>query len=114
MGGHQLAPVEDLPRLRGDACLDRLPQQLKGYRIIVPLDLDMIIEIDSAALPFGVFVVCRWQLLQRRPIDLLVKGTPGRPPTAHWTVFKFPQQPPDSVVQLARGENLRCRSRARI
>src|ERR1051325_7686187 len=104
MGGHQLAPVEDLHRLRGYACLDRLPQQLKGYRIIVLLDLDMIIEIDSAALPFGVFVVCRWQLLQRRPIDLLVKGTPGRAPTAHWTVVQLPQQRPDGAVQLGQRE----------
>ena len=102
MGRHQLAVVEDLHRLRGDPCLDRLAQQLEGHRIVVPFDLDMIIEIDPAALPFGILEMCRGQLLQRGPIDLLVEGSPVRAPTAHQTVVQLHQQRVDGAVQLGQ------------
>ena len=61
MGRDQLAAMEDLHRLGRDARLHFFAQQPERHRIEVLLDLDVVVEVDPAALPVGIFIRCRRQ-----------------------------------------------------
>ena len=56
MAGDPLAAMEDLDRGGGDPRLDLLADQLVRHAVVVLGNLDMVVEVDPAALPFGVFV----------------------------------------------------------
>jgi hypothetical protein len=71
MGGDALAVVEDLDRLLGRARPDLLAQEPVGHRVVMPVDLDVVVEPDGALLPLRVFVGPRGQRLQRRPLEIL-------------------------------------------
>ena len=62
MGRDQLAAMEDLHRLRRDARLHLLAEQPERHRVEVLVDLDVVVEVDPAALPVGIFIGCRRQL----------------------------------------------------
>ena len=53
MRGHTLALMEDLDSHRGKACVELTMQQSIGNTVIVPVDLDVIVDIDAYLLPFG-------------------------------------------------------------
>ena len=71
MARDPLALVEDLDRRAGDARLDDLADQLRGHRVEVVGDLDVIVGRDAGPLPFGIAVGLVRQRLQRRPIERL-------------------------------------------
>ena len=71
MGGDALAVVEDLDGPRRDPDPQRLLQQLVRNRVVVPLDLDVIVEPGVPFEPFGVFVWVGGQRFQRRLVELL-------------------------------------------
>ena len=100
MGGHQLAAMEDLHGLRGDPRLHLLPQQLERHRVEMLRDLDVVVEVDAAALPLGVFVRGRWQRQQGWPIDLLKQDASRRAPAAQCPVIQLCRQLADRGVQL--------------
>src|SRR6516164_4510091 len=56
MAGDALAAVEDLDRRRGDPRLDLLADQLVRHAVEMLGNLDVVVEVDPAALPLGVFV----------------------------------------------------------
>ncbi len=56
MAGDALTLVEDLNRCVGDAGLDDLADQLRGHRVEVVRDLDVVVGSDAGPLPFGVLV----------------------------------------------------------
>ena len=104
VGGYQLAPVEDLHCPRRDPSFDFLPQQLERHRIEMLGDLDVVIEVDPAALPLGVFV---WRSRQRQQgwaVDLLKQCAPCRAPAAHRAVVQLSDQFADRQVQLRQRE----------
>jgi hypothetical protein len=49
----------------GDARLDLLAEQLMRHAVVILADLDVVVETDPAALPFGTFVEQRRQRSQR-------------------------------------------------
>src|SRR3954463_7415781 len=104
MRGHQLAAMEDLYRLCREARLDLFAQQPERHRIEVLLDLDVVVEVHPAALPGGIFIRCRWQLPQCRPVELLVKGPSDGTPAAHRTKVEIINQSADRLVQLGQRE----------
>src|SRR5271166_399066 len=55
MSGDQLAAMEDLHRLCGEASLHFFTEQPERHRVEMLLDLDMVVEVHPAALPGGVF-----------------------------------------------------------
>ena len=71
VAGNALALVEDLDRRAGDARLDDLADQLRGHRVEVIVDLDVIVRRDARPLPFGVSVGLVRQRLQGRPLQRL-------------------------------------------
>src|SRR4051812_42149817 len=70
MGGNSSAAMEDLHRHGGLASVQLLPHQLKGDAVVMPIDLDVIVDVGSNRLPpredvaFG-------QTFERRPVGLL-------------------------------------------
>ena len=61
MRGDQLAAMEDFHRLRRDPRFHFLAQQPERHRVEMPGDLDVVVEVDPAPFPVGVFVWRRWQ-----------------------------------------------------
>ncbi len=71
MRRHTLAAQENLDGLLGDPCLDLLPYEAVGNTVVMFGNLDVIIEIDPAALPFGILVGLIRQRRERRTIELV-------------------------------------------
>jgi hypothetical protein len=67
-------------------------------------DLDVVVEVDAAALPLGVFIRGRGQRQQRWPVDLLEQGAAGRAPAAHGPIVQLRGQLADRGVQFAQRE----------
>ena len=61
--------VEELDRACGDAGIDLLADQRMGNGVVEAFDLDMIIEPDADQFPLGIFIICRRQGPERRPIQ---------------------------------------------
>ena len=77
MRRNPLAVMEDLDRLGREPRPEPLLQQLVRDRVVVPVDLDMVVEADLALLPLGVLV--RLRRLPRRTIaqQRQITGNPG-------------------------------------
>ncbi len=63
MARNPAAAVEQLDGGRGDPRGQRLADQAVRDRVVMPVDLDMVVDADPALLPLGVLVGCRWQRL---------------------------------------------------
>ena len=61
MGGYSLAFVEDLDRIGGDARLDLLTSEAIGNGVIVPLNLDVVIQSCTPDTPFRKDIAFRRQ-----------------------------------------------------
>jgi hypothetical protein len=72
-GGRHPAPLlEDLHRRRRVTDIDAdaaLVRELEGDRVVVPLDVDVVVEVDARVLPLAEDEACRRQRPQRRAID---------------------------------------------
>src|SRR3954454_2525143 len=114
MAGDPLAAMEDLDRGGGDARLDLLADQLVRHAVVMLSDLDVVVEVDPAALPLGVFVGFRRQPLRRRPVELLEERPPAGTPAAHRPIVEIVEQGAIAALRSASEKKRRCRSRARI
>ena len=74
--------MEDLDRARRDPRPRLLAQQRVRHRVVVPLDLDVVVEADPAFLPFRVDVGLGRQRLERRTLELIEQLAPARCPDA--------------------------------
>src|SRR5579863_9928224 len=96
MRRHPLAAEEELDGLLGDASLDLLMHEVVRDAVVMLGDLDVIIEVDPAALPLGVLVRLIRQGDQRRVIEFLEQLAPASSPA-----------PERSIVQLDK-EHVNC------
>ena len=80
MRGDTLAAQENLDCSRGDPCLDLLMHEVVRHAVIMFGNLNMIVEIDPAALPLGVLVGFVGQWGQRRSVERLEKLAPTSSP----------------------------------
>ncbi|MCY1365997.1 hypothetical protein D9M69_528730 [compost metagenome] len=53
VAGHPLIAVEALHRPRCQAHLQLLLHQLVGHRVVMPLDLDVVVDVHPYLLPLG-------------------------------------------------------------
>ena len=70
MTGNALASMEDLDGHRGVADIELTMHQSIGNAVVVPFDLDVIVDVDARLFPFGERVGFGGQRTQRRPIEL--------------------------------------------
>ena len=78
-----LTAMEDLDRARGDAHIDLGMDERVRDRIEKAVDLDVIIEIDARASPFGEFPILLGQGRGRFALDLLEQLATADPEFAH-------------------------------
>ena len=104
MGRHQLAAMEDLHRLRRDAHVHLFAQQPERHRVEMLLDLDVVIEIDPAALPVRIFIRRRRQRHAARGDRVARTARAVSCPSRAWTVIELADQLADRLVQLGQGE----------
>ncbi len=77
MSGNSLALVEDLDRIGGDTSLDLLAGKAIGNGIIVPLDLDVIIQPGTPDTLLGKNIAFDRQWSQSRTIKLFEQLAAG-------------------------------------
>ena len=68
--GDPLAPDEDLHAAASQPHLDLAAREAVGHAVEVALDIDVIVDADTAHAPFGEDVGLGRQGLERRPIEL--------------------------------------------
>jgi len=69
MAGDAHALVEHLHRVRSDAGIDLLTGKAIRHRVIMAMDLDVIVDADTPALPVGIGIPRGRQCLERRLVD---------------------------------------------
>src|SRR6266540_7510713 len=99
-----LAAMEDLDGACRDPYPHRLAQQRVRHRVVMPLDLDVVIEADPAFLPFRVEVGLDRQLLERGVLDLLEQNTPAGSQMSRHAGVEVRDQFPDGCVDLGQRE----------
>lgn len=61
MRGEPLALVEEFDRLGADARFELLFDQRIRHRVVVPLDLDMVVDVHADQFPLGILIGGGWQ-----------------------------------------------------
>ena len=74
------------------------------HAVVMLADLDVVVETDPAALPFGIFVGQRWQRSERGFVKLLEKSPPAGAPAAHQAIVQLIEQSTDRSVELGQRE----------
>src|SRR3954468_3105058 len=104
MRRHPLAAQENLDSLLGDAGLDLLTHEVVRDAVVMLGDLDVIIEVDPAALPLGILVRFIRQGSERRTIELFEQVAPTSSPTPERSVVQLDQECVDRLVEGGEGE----------
>ena len=99
MRRHAFATEEDLDGLLGDANLDLLMYEAVRDAVVMLGDLDVIIEVDPAALPLGILVRLIRQRGQRRAIELLEQISPTSSPAAQGSPVQLDKERVDRFVE---------------
>jgi hypothetical protein len=95
-----LAAQENLDGSGGDPRLDFVTDETMRNAVVVLGDLDVIIEIDAAALPLRILVGFLRQRQQRGTIELVEQLTPALPPAPQRAIVEIDQKAAD---RLGRG-----------
>lgn len=107
MGSNTLALVEDLDRIGGDTSLDLLAGKAIGNGIIVPLDLDVIIQPGTPDTPLGKNIAFDRQWSQSRTIKLLEQLAAGGADTAqNALIIEIMEQLANRRIDL--GQTIEC------
>ena len=70
----------------------------------MPVNLDVVVDVDAAQLPVGQDVAGGGQGPQRRAVELLVEGAAADAELLHWPVVEFVEPDADRPIQRAEFE----------
>src|SRR5260370_14477554 len=79
MRGDALALGEDLDRPAGETDLDGIAREAIGHAVIMPVDVDVIVDADPAGAPLGEHIGLDRQRLQRGAVEVFEELTPRHP-----------------------------------
>lgn len=99
MRRHPLAAEKYLNGLLGDASLNLLMQEVVRDAIVMLGDLDVIIEVDPAALPLGILVRIIRQGGERRTIELLEQFAPTSSPAPQRSIVQLDKERVNRLVE---------------
>src|SRR6266446_5803370 len=99
MRRHALAAQENLDGPGGDARLDFLTDETMRNAVVVLGDLDMIIEIDAAALPLRILVRLVRQRQQRRTIEFIEQLPPAASPAPQRAIVEIGKKAADRFIE---------------
>src|SRR5690606_13304842 len=71
-----LAAVENLHGVGGEPCLDLRSDELIGDGVVVPVELDVIVDMHTRILPGAEHVRLRRECSERRSVELLEQRAP--------------------------------------
>ncbi len=106
MRGDPLAAEEYLDGLLGDASLDLLMHEVVRNAVVMLGDLDVIIEVDPAALPLGILVRLIRQGGERRTIELLEQLAPTSSPTSERSIVQIDKERVNCLVEGGEREEV--------
>jgi len=97
---HSDIAMEHLDRGGGEPCPHAVADQGVRHAVVMPIDIDVVIEGDNAFLPLGEHVRCRWQSTHRRPVER-IEDTAARPrQSLERPIVEVGQQRADRAVKL--------------
>jgi hypothetical protein len=99
-----LALAEQLDRVGGDTRIELLADQPVRHRVVMPVDVDVIVEPAPAEAPFGIFIGLARQQLQRRAIELEEQIVAADAQASHRPRVEIGDQLADRLVQLGERE----------
>ncbi len=101
MGGDTLTPGVNLHGAGREPNLDGFLREAVGHAVIVPVDIDMIIDTDPANAPLGKDIGLDRQGFEHRPVELFEELAPRHAePADRPFVVETDQQLADRLVQL--------------
>src|ERR1019366_1035456 len=106
MTGNTLPLIEDLHGSARAADVHLLADQLIRRAVVMPAQLDMIVEIYACLLPLRIHERLQWQRLQRRAIETLIQFRTRASKLAKWPLVQLVNQFQDGLVQLRQTEEL--------
>jgi hypothetical protein len=89
----------DAALLKADPSLDLLMQEVVRDAVVMLGDLDVIIEVDAAALPLGILVRFIRQGGERRMIELFEQVAPTSPPAPERSIVQLDKQRVNCLVE---------------
>jgi hypothetical protein len=94
---------KDLDGLRRRPDFDLVAREAVWDTVKVSVDLDVVIDTDTAHAPFGKAIGLGGQLLEIGPIELFEQGAAGDPePSERALVVELPQQLADRRIELGQ------------
>jgi len=104
VSGHALATEEDLHGGRCEACPDVMTDESVRDAVVVPVDIDVVVEGDGAFLPLGINVGIGGQRSHRWTIERLVHTAPRPGQALERTFIELNQQRADRRVELLQAK----------
>src|SRR5947209_467556 len=83
VAGYPLAAEEHLDGVLADPRVDPLADQLVGHRVVMPVHLDVVVNIDLGGGPGGE-LIARWPQRAHRRAIALVEQAPPSTATNNW------------------------------
>ncbi len=97
--GDALAVVEEFHRHHRETRIHRLVDERVRHRVVVVVDLDVIVDVDAAALPVGVDEALGGQRPQRGPVEPLKQSAAAGAVDAHRALVQVVEQLGDTDVE---------------
>lgn len=114
MCGDATAAEEDLDRGGRDADVDLLTTELEAYAVVVPEDIDVIIDVHARLLPLCVLVADRGERAERRPVECLEEGASAPIQLLERPIVERVKQSADLLFSSSRLKKVCLRRRAMI
>ena len=104
MAGDAPSAVQALHGGGGQAHVELAPGQSVRDGVVVPVDLDVVVDVDPDLLPLGEHVALGGQRAKRRTVELLKQRAPRSRELAERAFVEPFQQPGDGGVELGQRE----------
>src|SRR5947209_10942993 len=106
MGGDALAAMEYFDAGCGVTGFELLAGELIRNAVVVPVDLDVIIDVRPDRLPFGHHVALGWQRLKSGPVDAFKQRSSRAFAFAERPIIQALQQFLNRLIELGNREEL--------
>ena len=106
MARHPLALREALHGLGAHPDIELLAHQLVGHAVIVVVDLDVVVDVDSRLLPLRVSEALPGQRSQSRPLETLEQRSARAWQLTERPIVQRTEKLPDRLVELGEREKL--------
>ena len=99
VGSHALATLEELDGRRRQPRVEPLVHEAVRDRVVMVVDLDVVVDVDTRGLPLGVDEGLGRQRAQRRLVETFEELAAARPVAAHRAGVEVLEQLGDACVE---------------